>query len=55
MRRQDHPIERRHHDGRQGGDRGPVVLRPPSPRPIDDRHVDLSIRALRARLGITAT
>lgn len=42
------------HDGRQGGDRGPVVLRPPSPPPIDDRLVDLSIRALRARLGITA-
>lgn len=44
----------RRHDGRQGGDPGPVRLAPPSAPPIDERQVDLSIRRLRARLGTSA-
>ncbi|WP_292065920.1 hypothetical protein [Brevundimonas sp. UBA7664] len=44
----------RHHDGRQGGDPGPVHLQPPAAAPIDERTVDLAIRRLRARLGTSA-
>lgn len=42
------------HDGRQGGDPGPVRFLEPSPMPVDERTVDLAIRRLRARLGTSA-
>lgn len=42
------------HDGRQGGDPGPVRLLEPIILPVDERTVELAIRRLRARLGTSA-
>lgn len=46
-------MERVRHDGRQGGDPGPVRLAAPSAgRPIDDRQVEDAILRLRRRLSL---
>lgn len=39
------------HDGRQGGDRGPIRPGPLACPPIDERQVELSIRRLRQRVA----